>query len=129
MWDDIKRLARIILSHLREQKEVFLYKLIIVNYGGSRESSLSRLGERYYQAYKDGKITDVYDEQMAAELDVLLRAEEEIEKTRRELEDIRARYVAERKAMMEQKDIWSRAGESFRPAPRRPPAPTKDGEK
>ena len=116
MWDDLKRFASLLLSHLREQKDLFLYKLILVNYGNTREASYGRLGERYFKAYKEGKVSEVHDDEMAAELDVLLRAEEEIARTCAELGEIKSAYATQRKALLGQAGgLAQRAGESFYP--------------
>jgi len=113
MWDDFKKIAAVIVSLLREQKERFLCKLILVNYGNTREASHTRLGEQYFKAYKDGKITEVHDDVMAAELDSLLRAEEEIVRTQRDMDEIAAKYAAQRKLLLGQAGMWQRTGESM----------------
>jgi hypothetical protein len=116
MWEDIKKYLAVLLSHLREQKNLFIHKLILVNYGNSREASYSRIGERYFLSYKEGRITEVPDESIAAELDALFRAEEEMEKARKELDDIRSKYSAQRKVLLgESYATWQRARESFSP--------------
>lgn len=126
MWEDLKRYLAVFFSHLMEQKEIFLHKLILVNYGDSRRDSYSRIGERFFLAYKEGRIAETPDEQIEAELDTLFRVEEEMEKARAELEGIRAKYAAQRKAVMgESYATWRRARESFVAA--RPPAPARGG--
>jgi hypothetical protein len=121
MWEDIKKYLAVLLSHLREQKNLFIHKLILVNYGNSREASYSRIGERYFLSYKEGRITDVPDESIAAELDALFRAEEEMEKARKELDDIRSKYAAQRKVLLgESYATWQRARESFSPGAGKP---------
>lgn len=100
MWEDIKRLVAVIASHLREQKDMFIYKLIVANYSGARDACYRRLGERYYKAYKDGRIADVPDEGAAVELDSLLRIDDEIERTAREIDSLRAYSYRERDAAL-----------------------------
>ncbi len=100
MWEDIKRLVAVITSHLREQKDLFIYKLIVANYSSARDSCYRRLGERYYKAYKDGRISEIPDEGAAVELDTLLRIEDEIEQTAREIDSLRAQSYRERDAAL-----------------------------
>ncbi len=100
MWEDIKRLMAVIASHLREQKDLFIYKLIVANYSSARDSCYKRLGERYYKAYKDGRIADIPDDGAAVELDSLLRIEDEIEQTAREIDSLRAHSYRERDAAL-----------------------------
>ena len=122
MWEDVSRYIAVFFSHLTEQKELFLHKLILVNYGDSRQTSFARIGERFFLACKEGRITEVPDERIEAELDTLFRVEEEMEKARTELEGIRARYAEQRKALMGKSyGIWRRARESF-DVPRPPAA-------
>lgn len=110
MWEDIKRLMAVIASHLREQKDLFIYKLIVANYSSARDACYRRLGERYYKAYKDGRISDIPDEGAEVELDSLLRIEDEIERTAREIDSLRATSYRERDAALGH-------GEKARPAP------------
>ncbi len=100
MWEDIKRLVAVIASHLREQKDTFIYKLIVANYSSARDQCYRRLGERYYKAYKEGRITEIPDEGAAVELDSLLRIEDEIELTAREIDALRAHSYRERDAAL-----------------------------
>lgn len=100
MWEDFKRLVAVIASHVREQKDLFVYKLIVMNYSSARDSCYRRLGERYYKAYKDGRMAEVPDEGAAIELDTLLRIEDEIEQTAREIDLLRAHSYRERDATL-----------------------------
>ncbi len=118
MWEDVGKYLAVFLSHLREQKDLFLHKLILVNYGEIRRGSFSRIGERFFSAYKEGRTTEAPDEQIESELNTLFRVEEEMERARTELEEIRAKYAAQRKALMgESYGPWRRARESFNAPP------------
>ncbi|MBI3793633.1 MAG: hypothetical protein HY280_02760 [Nitrospinae bacterium] len=121
MWEDVKKYLKVLLNLVREQKNLLFHKLILVNYGDSRDDSYQRIGERYFKAYKEGKISDVADEAISSELDALFRAEEEMDKARRELDEIRARYAAQRKAIIgDGYDVWQRAGAARANAPKIP---------
>lgn len=100
MWEDVKRVAALVLSHLREQKDLFLYKLIVANYSGTRESAFKRLGELYFNAYREGRITDVYDESIASEIEGLFRIEDEINRAAREIDAMRAGSAEERRSIL-----------------------------
>ncbi len=115
MWEDFKRLVAVLMSHAREQRELFIYKLIMANYSGARDASNRRLGEYYYKAYKEGRITEVFDEGIAAELDSLLRIDDEIERTAREIDILRADSFSERDSLF--------GGAAARPAKTPPAAP------
>lgn len=100
MWEDLKRLAALLLSYAREQKDLFLYKLIVTNYSGVRDSAFKRLGELYFNAYREGRIKDVYDEGIASEIEGLFRIEDEINRAAREIDLVRAGSTEERRSIL-----------------------------
>jgi hypothetical protein len=114
MWEEIKRYLAVLVSHLSEQKDLFIHKLIIVNFSKNRDASYTRIGENFFKAYKDGKITEVHDENIAVELDMLFRAEEELETARQEMDDIRNIHEERRKAILGGRyGAWQRAAGSY----------------